>query len=120
MRQNSDRGNFDFRISAQSFIKENCHNSRTGDDIDMKLGPITKFGKRNKTPSKKIDDDVMSETFTSLSFFWFMANLEQSGSRIVDAYSIKLIFSLKVNFYLIKTENRTKIFLIQLSHYGFE
>ena len=69
MGQNSDRGNFDFQISAQSLIKENCHNSRTGDDIDMKLGPITKLGKRQKTPSKKIDDDVMSETFYVIVIF---------------------------------------------------
>ena len=27
----------------------------------MKLGPVTRFGKRNKTMSKKFDDDVMSE-----------------------------------------------------------
>ena len=39
----------DFRISSQSLIKENCHNSRTSDDIDMKLGTVTKLDKRNKT-----------------------------------------------------------------------
>ena len=45
-----------------------------------------------------------------------MANLEQSGSRIPDAQSIKLIFSLTVTFYLTKTENRIQISLTQLSH----
>ena len=35
-------------------MKENCQNSRTSDDIDMKLGPVTKFAKRNKTTSKKL------------------------------------------------------------------
>ena len=45
---------------------------------------------------------------TSLSFFQFTANLEQSGSRIPDVESAKLMFSLKVTFYLTKTENRTK------------
>ena len=35
--QNSDGGISDFRISGQSLIKENYHNSRTSDDIDMKL-----------------------------------------------------------------------------------
>ena len=39
--QNSNGGIFDFRISGQSFIKENCHNFRTSDDIDMKFGPVT-------------------------------------------------------------------------------
>ena len=39
----------DFPISSQSLIKENCHNSRTSDDIDMKLGPVPKLDKRTKT-----------------------------------------------------------------------
>ena len=58
--QNSDGCISDFQISGQSLIKENCHNSRTSDDIDMKLGPVTKLDKRNKITSKKFDDDVMS------------------------------------------------------------
>ena len=70
---------------------------------------------RNKTRSKNFDDDVMSE-----SFFQFMANLEQFGSRIPDAESVKLIFSLIVTFYITKTENRTKISLTKLSQYCFE
>ena len=37
-------------------VKENCHNSKTNDGIDMKLGPVTKLDKRNKTSSKKFDD----------------------------------------------------------------
>ena len=50
----------DFRISGQSLIKVNCHNSRTSDDIDMKLGPVTKLDKRNKITSQKFYDAVMS------------------------------------------------------------
>ena len=42
-------------------MKENYHNFRTSDDIDMKLGLITKLDKRNKTRSNKFDDDVMSK-----------------------------------------------------------
>ena len=42
----------DFQISGQSFIKRNCHNSRTSDYIDMKLGPVTKLVKKNKATSK--------------------------------------------------------------------
>ena len=34
-------------------MKENCHNSGTSDDIDIKLGPVTKLDKRNKETSKK-------------------------------------------------------------------
>ena len=47
---------------------------------------------------------------TSLSFFQFLANLEQSGNQIPDAWFVKLMFSLIVTLYLTKTENRTKIF----------
>ena len=42
-------------------LKENCHNSRTSGDIDMKLEPVTKLDKGNKTASKKFGDETMSE-----------------------------------------------------------
>ena len=67
--QNSDGVISDFRISGQSFIKENCHNSRTSDDIDMKLRPVTKLDKKNKTTSKKLDDDVMLENCDVIVIF---------------------------------------------------
>ena len=50
----------------------------------MKLGPVPKLDKRNKTPSKKFDDDVISENYEVIAIFRFMANLEQSGSRVPD------------------------------------
>ena len=50
--QNSDGGISGFRISGQSLIKENPRNSRTSNDIDMKLRSVTKLVKRNKTTSK--------------------------------------------------------------------
>ena len=77
--QNSDGGISEFRISGQSVIKENCHTSRTSDDIDMKLGHVTKIDKRNKATSKKFKVDVCQKIVTSLSFFGFLVNLEQSG-----------------------------------------
>ena len=80
----------------------------------MKLGPISKLNKRNKTASKKSDDDVMPGNCDVI------VTLEQSGSGIPNAWSVKLIFSLIVTFYLTKTENRTKKSLAQLSHYCFE
>ena len=52
--QNSDKGIYDFQISGQSLIKETCHNSRTSDYIDMKLGPVTSLDKKNKTTSKNL------------------------------------------------------------------
>ena len=48
----------------------------------MKHGPVTKHDKRNKTTSKKFDNDVMSESCNVIVFFKFAANREQSGSRI--------------------------------------
>ena len=41
--QNPDRGISDFRISGQFLINENCLDSRTSNDIDMKLGRINKI-----------------------------------------------------------------------------
>ena len=58
----------DFRISDQSLINKNVSNSRTSNDIDMKLGQVT---------------NLTGETIvTSLLFLQFMSNLEESGSRM--------------------------------------
>ena len=83
--QNSDRGISDFPISAQSLIKRNCHNSRTNYDIDMKLGPVIRLDKRNKTTSKNLTMASCRKFVTSLPLFQLTANLEQSRSRIPDA-----------------------------------
>ena len=67
--QNSDGGISNFWIFGQSYIKENCHNSRNSDNIDIKPGLVTKLDKRNKTTSKKFDDDVMSENCEVIVIF---------------------------------------------------
>ena len=54
---------------AKSLIKENFHNSRTSHDIDMKLGPVTKIYKKNKTTSKNLDDVVMSKNCDVIVIF---------------------------------------------------
>ena len=118
--QNSDGVISDFRISDQSLIKRICHNSRTSDGIDIKLGPVTKLDKRNKMTSKNLMMTLCRKIVTLSTFFQFIADLEQFGSRISEALSVKLIFSLTVTFYLTKTENRTKKSLTHLSHYCFE
>ena len=82
----------------------------------MKLGPVNKLDKRNKTKSKKLMVMSCQQIVTSLSLFQFMANLEQSGNQILNAWSVKFTFSLTVTFYLTKSENITKT---QLSHYCF-
>ena len=83
----------------------------------MKLGPVTKPDKRNKTPSKKFDDDVISANCDVIIIFpiygHFGAIQKQDSGRIV----CKIKFSYRETFYLTKTENRTKTFLTQLSYY---
>ena len=66
---NSDGGIPYFRISGQSLLKENCHNSRTSDDIDIKLGAITKLDLRNKITSKYLYVDVMSKKYDGIVIF---------------------------------------------------
>ena len=104
--QNSNGGISDFRVSGQSLLKENYHNFRTSDDIDMKLGPVPKLDKRDNTTSKKLTMASCRQIVMSLSIFQSMANMEQSGNQIQETLSIKFTFSLKVTFYLTKTENR--------------
>ena len=58
-----------FRISGQSPIKENCNNSSTSDDVNIKLRPATKLDKKNKIPFKKIEDDVMLVNYDVLVIF---------------------------------------------------
>ena len=112
--QNSDEGISDFQIYGQSLIKRYCHNSRTSDDIDMKFERVTKLDKRNKITSKNLKMTSRWKIVSSLLFFRFTANLEQSGRRVPDALSVKRIFSLIVTFYLTKTKKRTKKSIIQL------
>ena len=57
---------------------------------------------------------------TSLSFFGILVNLEQSGGRIPDTESTKVMFLAIVTICPEKTENRTKNSLTQLSHYFLE
>ena len=69
---------------------------------------LTKLDKSNKTTSKKIDVTSCRKIMTSLSFFGFLANLEQSGGRIPDAESAKIMFSVIGTFCLAKTETELK------------
>ena len=51
----------------------------------MKLGPVTKLDKRNKTASKNLTMTSYHKTVAPWPFFKCTFNLEQSGSRIPDA-----------------------------------
>ena len=87
----------------------------------MKLGPVTKLDKKNKTTSKTFNNNVISGNCDVTVSVWVsFANLEQSGGRIPDTESAEIMFSVKITFFLTKTENRTKKSLTQLSHYCFE
>ena len=48
-----------FLVNSLVILSWSIH-SKTRGDIDTKLGPVAKLNKRNKTTSKKFDDDVMS------------------------------------------------------------
>ena len=56
-------------------MREYSHNTRTSDDIDMKLRQDTKLDKRNKSTTKKL---------AMMSFIQYIVNLEQSESWIQD------------------------------------
>ena len=99
-----------FGFLVKSLINHNCHNSKTSYDIYMKLGPVTNLARRNTTTSKKLTMMSYRQIMTSSSFFRFMASLQQTGSRILDACSVILIFSLIVTFYLTKMETKIKYF----------
>ena len=66
-------------------------NSRTSDDVDMKLGLVTKFDKRNKTTSKKFDGNVMSENCDVIVIFRIFGHFGavwrlDSGHRVCRSY----------------------------------
>ena len=52
---------------------------KNNNEIDMKLGPVTKIDKRNMASL------TSWQVVMSLSFFQFMANSKQSRSQIPDA-----------------------------------
>ena len=88
--QNSDGGISDLRISGQSLIIEICHNSRTSDDINMKLGPVTIFEKTNKTTSKN-EGDVMTANYEVIVIFLIYGQFgaiwkSNSGCRVCKIY----------------------------------
>ena len=57
----------------------------------MKLGPVTKFDNRNKTTSKRVEDDVILKKLRSFSFFQFYGQSEvlwnlESIHTVCEAY----------------------------------
>ena len=74
----------------------------------MKLKSLTNFDKRNKTTQKNLTMASCQQNVMSLLFFRFMPNLAPFESWIPDAEFVKLTFSLRLTFYLTKTENRSE------------
>ena len=68
----------------------------------MKLGPVAKLDERNKTTSKKVILTSCRKIVMSLTFFGFLANLEQSGGQITDTEFAKVMFSVIVAYCLAK------------------
>ena len=68
----------------------------------MKFEPITELDKRNKTTSKKSDDDVMSENCDVIFICWIFGQFGAAGGRIPHTKSAKVTFPLIINFYLRK------------------
>ena len=106
--QNLDEGISYFPICGQSLIMENCHNSGTSNNIDMKLGPVTKLNKRNTATHLK--DDTMSANCDVIVIFTIYGLFEpilkpDSGCMVYESY----IF-INSNQSCKKTKNRTKNF----------
>ena len=57
------------------------------------------------------------QIMTSSSLLQFMVGLEQTGTQILDTWSMIYTFLLKATFCLTKSKKRTKKSLTQLSHY---
>ena len=74
----------------------------------MKLRPVTIHNKRNKTTSKKFDDDVISVNYDVIIIFPIYSQSGAIGKSDSGCIVVKLTFTLTVIFYLTKTENRTK------------
>ena len=86
----------------------------------MKLGPATKPYKRNKTISKKFDDNFMPKNCDVIVIFSIYCQCEAIWKPDSTPKSVKLKFSLTKSFYLRKTDNRTEKSLRQLSHFCLE
>ena len=108
--QNLNGGIFDFQVSSQSLINEISLNSRTSNDIDMKLGPVTKLEKRNLWTSKNFDDDVMSLTYDVIVTFpiYVQFGAEQSGSWIPERMVFKTYICIKSNLLSYKNWKQNK------------
>ena len=89
--ENSDGGNSWFVVKfGVTLINKDCHNSRTSDDIDMKLRLLAKFDKRNTKMWKRLMMTSCQEIITSLGFFSIydqFCAIQRLDSRYIVHYS---------------------------------
>ena len=88
--------------------------------LTWNLRPVTKLDNKSKTPSKGINDDVVSRNCDAIVVFLIYDEFgaiqkPDSGPAVCKTY----IF-INNNFLSTKTENETKKNLTQLSQYCFE
>ena len=74
-----------FPISGQSLTNKNCHNSKTSNDIDLRLGPATKIERKTRQRQTNFTMTSCQQIVMSRLIFPFIANLEQSESRIPES-----------------------------------
>ena len=86
----------------------------------MKLGPVTKLDKKNKTTSKKLGNDVMLKNCDVIVIFPIYDQFGAIRKPDSGCSFVKLTFSSTVTFHITRPANRTKKSLTQLSHFCFE
>ena len=86
----------------------------------MKLGPVTKLDKRNKTTSRRFDDDVMLENCDVITIFSIYSQFEAVWKPDSRGILFKDYIFINNNLLSYKTESRTKKSLTQVSHHCFE
>ena len=94
-------------LLVKSLINKNCDNTWTSNNINIKLGPVTKIDKRNRSTQK---NDTASSNYDVIDIFTIYVYLQQSGSRISDTRSLFLTFSLIAVFYLTNLKTELQIF----------
>ena len=50
-------------------MNKNCYNSRTSNDIDIKLGTLSQLEKKSTIKSKEFDDDVILTNYDPIIIF---------------------------------------------------
>ena len=80
--QNSGKNIFDFRISGQSLIKKTVITPEPVIILPWNMDQNLNVTRKTKQQQNFLIMTSSQEIVTSLSFFQFMANLEQSGRRI--------------------------------------